>query len=588
MGLLHEAVLENSEIKVQKLLKTKNGLDINSKDEDGNGAIHIACSKGNLKIIQLLIKHGAKIDLQSNAKLLPPDLNSAYIGDMIPIDLGLTPLMIAVINKRFLVVRFLLENGANIDQQFGKHGQVTPLTKAIENGDLEMVKLLVQNGANINLHLPQIDFSREFDMLMREHYTIRWGFVYGGGTALFAAIRAGNIAIIKFLVENGANVRTIDPKTQENALGLAIEWYTTWKTFKKVDKIKDFGAIVKILVENGHDLNQFSRKHKFCPLKRVINAKARNVAEYMIKKGANVNCIETKDDSFGTRPPPLFWAYRNNLPGIAKLLIEKGADIHYRHSESTDGRCHRIETPLHNACNLGLFGIVQLLVKKGANLNEKDLNNKSPLHATLKPEPDCFKKGKKKNKMVAKIAIFLVEQGAKFDDPDDEGKTPLYYAAITRELEVAKILIDKGAKIKTTFKDNETLLHIAVKAKSQEIVELLIDNGADLNAKDKDGQTPLDIAKCYTDTQSIIEVIVRKMIQKTQENESSVEPSQKRPKLEDCLICFEPRSEIFMLKPCGHAKTCQVCCLKIVHLPDINSTCPVCRKQVVSFTKVQY
>ena len=611
MSLLHEAVLENSEIKIRKLLKTINGIDINSKDENGNGAIHIASGKGFLKIVKLLIKYGAKIDLQSNAKHIPPDL----FGAQIPMDLGFTSLMFAIGNKCLEVVRLLIENGADVNQQFGKHSQVTPLTQAIEKGDLEMVQLLVQNGANVNLDLPQRDPKEFLGTGTTEHYTIRWGSVYGGGTALFAAIRSGNIEIIKYLVENGADVNATDSKTGENPLGLTIEWYQTWKVFKDVDKIKEFESIVKILVENGHNINQFTNL-QFSPLMRTIVAKAKSVAEYLINKGANVNHVDTRDDHIGNRPPPIFWAMRKNFPGIAKLLIQKGANIHFRHISTMHGKCLGVNTPLHSACNFAFLGVVQFLVKKGANLEEKNLINQTPLHATLDRVNN-----KKKLKMVRKIAIFLINQGAEIDEPDDENKTPLYYAAETGELEVAKILIDKGANIEVCCKDNKTLLylsagrgdiemtklliekgaklnlqcekgrsplHVAVQAKSEKVVELLIDNGADLDAKDKDGKTPLEIAKSYSDTQSIIELIIRKMIYKSEECEYRVEPSPKRPKLDDCLICFEPRSEIFMLRPCGHAKTCQVCCLKIVHFRDISTTCPVCRQDVDSYTKAYF
>ena len=33
-----------------------------------------------------------------------------------------------------------------------------------------------------------------------------------------------------------------------------------------------------------------------------------------------------------------------------------------------------------------------------------------------------------------------------------------------------------------------------------------------------------------------------------------------------CVVCYEERNGTFVLQPCGHAKTCEECCMKIVVL----------------------
>ena len=90
---------------------------------------------------------------------------------------------------------------------------------------------------------------------------------------------------------------------------------------------------------------------------------------------------------------------------------------------------------------------------------------------------------------------------------------------------------------------------------------------------------------------NIIEKILRRMIkdkENASKNPSEGEPEQKKFKFDDCVICFEPRFEMFVLNPCGHAKTCEVCCMKIIHLPEVNTTCPVCRQDVDSYTKAYF
>ena len=57
-------------------------------------------------------------------------------------------------------------------------------------------------------------------------------------------------------------------------------------------------------------------------------------------------------------------------------------------------------------------------------------------------------------------------------------------------------------------------------------------------------------------------------------------------KLDDCIICFNLRREIFAFD-CGydrHAKLCETCCLKI--LTENHPKCPVCRRDVTKYSKI--
>ena len=62
-------------------------------------------------------------------------------------------------------------------------------------------------------------------------------------------------------------------------------------------------------------------------------------------------------------------------------------------------------------------------------------------------------------------------------------------------------------------------------------------------------------------------------------------PKRKKFKLEDCVICTNMRNDIYVLYPCGHAKTCESCSLKILYMSRTGSNCPVCRQEVKSYVK---
>lgn len=53
---------------MKECLKTQ---DINALNEDGKSALHLASMSGNVKVIKLLIKSGAIVDVLDNDKATP-------------------------------------------------------------------------------------------------------------------------------------------------------------------------------------------------------------------------------------------------------------------------------------------------------------------------------------------------------------------------------------------------------------------------------------------------------------------------------------------------------------------------------------
>ena len=79
-----------------------------------------------------------------------------------------------------MIVKLLLENGAEVNAEGGRYGNA--LQAASLNGNVVILKLLIENGAEVN----------------------RNGGEYG--SALHAASSVGNNVIVKLLLENGAEV----------------------------------------------------------------------------------------------------------------------------------------------------------------------------------------------------------------------------------------------------------------------------------------------------------------------------------------------------------------------------------------------
>ena len=609
MEKLHAAGYEGSSTKKVKEILQNKVVNVNSKDEQGKTALHYACQKGQFEIVKILINRGADINIQTISKKTPLHLatkkgkfeivkfllsKGALVNaktkfgtqplhmaaengyceiaetlidhgadvDCKIIELNFTPLLLAVKNKSNDIANLLLQKGANPDHQIvgpvGK-GHVTPLTQAIENQDLEMVNILIEKS----------------------------------GTSLFTAIRESNLGNIKYLVENGTNFKVkIGPEIERTAMDLVFLYY--W------EKRLDYKNIVKIFVENGYDLANADDK----TLIRAIKLNMSDLTEYLIEKGANPNA----NDQYS----PLIYAIIYCNFRIAKKLIEKGADVHRKFPYGQFG-CGSNNTPIHMACFYSQLTIVKILVKRGVNINAKNDQGRTPLHVISSIEA----------KTATKIAKILIDNGSKVDGIDASNKSPLYYAVEENNLEIVKLLVEKGAKVEggldcygrnplyrsiengnlemakflienganlnlQATNSGNTPLHLAINRRSMEMIQLLLDNGADLNLKNMKNQTPLDLQKSICCNQEILDKIIQRLIKDKENSEIAEEPRGKRFKFEDCVICYEPRYDMFVLNPCGHAKTCEACCIKILHLRETNTSCPVCREKVTSYVKADF
>eukprot|EP01016_Furgasonia_blochmanni_P022270 TRINITY_DN242_c0_g1_i4.p1 TRINITY_DN242_c0_g1~~TRINITY_DN242_c0_g1_i4.p1 ORF type:complete len:501 (+),score=156.77 TRINITY_DN242_c0_g1_i4:65-1567(+) len=188
------------------------GGDYKTQDEGGNDALFVATQHGNLAIVKFLIED-KKVDYQRVREGDTTILHVAageddvhlldyLIGKFqgkidIPSGLG-SPLEWAVSNGKTKNAQLLLEKGANPNgNDFSKKQVPTPLIMTIYLGASEIFSLLVKHGANIN------------------------GPDSAGWTPLQCAAECGNIDVVKFLLEKGAdpNVET----QSKTALDLAFE-----------------------------------------------------------------------------------------------------------------------------------------------------------------------------------------------------------------------------------------------------------------------------------------------------------------------------------------------------------------------------
>jgi len=149
----------------------------NSTFAQKRSKLHEPAARGDLAEVKKMIEKGANVDKKDIA--------------------GQTPLMWAAGSGGLEMVKYLVENGAEVNAVSGKQGRGTPMIYAAAANQIEVVKYLLENDADINLTTP-----------------------YQNETALMWAVAMGYTEVVKLLVEKGADQK-ITNREGENVMDLA-------------------------------------------------------------------------------------------------------------------------------------------------------------------------------------------------------------------------------------------------------------------------------------------------------------------------------------------------------------------------------
>ena len=185
----------------------KNGMNPNTINAAGTTAAMAAASRGQIKVLQLLIEKGARLDYSDaggdnvwsfaiTAHL--PDvvqfLVNQRLNPNLPVYQDLSPLFIAVLQGQTEIVRILLSAGASADFNTDSGG---PLHTSLRMVAPEISQLLIDAGAPINRQDPD------------------------GETPLMIAAATGQIPMIQLLLSHGAK-KDVRAKNGKSAKDLAL------------------------------------------------------------------------------------------------------------------------------------------------------------------------------------------------------------------------------------------------------------------------------------------------------------------------------------------------------------------------------
>jgi len=174
---LLDAVKSNNIAKVNELITA--GKNVNEKDENNASTLMWAAHSADLELVKLLVEKGA--DFTQKGAIFTED-GQSYYGNLLGIAAGLNKIeilkfliedcKISVDDKEFVletssetgwtalqwasvagndeIVKYLLEKGANINQNHTADAG-TPLLYALQYGKTSTAEILIDNGADVNL-----------------------------------------------------------------------------------------------------------------------------------------------------------------------------------------------------------------------------------------------------------------------------------------------------------------------------------------------------------------------------------------------------------------------------------------------------
>jgi uncharacterized protein len=124
---------------------------------------------------------------------------------------------------------------------------------------------------------------------------------------------------------------------------------------------------------------------------------------------------------------------------------------------------------------------IQRLLKLGANVDAKDVEHQQPaiMLATMFCDRDILES--------------LINEGARVDARDDQGRTALFLADVNSE--IFATLLSSGADITAVDHDgNSILMRKVSESASVDVVEKLLSLGVDPSLRNNDGESALELA----------------------------------------------------------------------------------------------
>lgn len=474
---------------------------------DGTTMLHVAAEAGQTDVMRWLIKRGAPV-------------HAATVMATREWMSNLTPLHLAAAAGQIEAVKVLLDAGENIEGTIGDDSpdksatqySGSPLMAAAIEGKKEMAVFLLDRGAKINavasfrgtpLSLAAKHGQKEVFTLLLERETPLDG--VPGGRPLFAAVEGGQLEMVRFLLDRGADVNAGASEGQSPLLAALSVRRGEWDVERE--------AILKLILDRRPSLKDIA------PLRDegLVSAamKARNPEVLKAALEAGLLSRENKIDQL------LIDAGGCGSVECMRLLLDAGLKL--RSSKASKLWFNGMKTAFDGAVQSGHKDMVRFLIERGCNPNGDNAEGSQPtplcraaearrlltLLALLEAGADPNRSGRYSCKNALDIAAetgqldairYLLAHGARFNRNGPGKNQAIYNAAYhgkTAALEF--LLIFDGGRASPSA---AIAVHTAAQQGHEEMLCRLIARGFDVNIKNENGRTPLhavlDLSPCYS------------------------------------------------------------------------------------------
>ncbi|MDR1420416.1 MAG: ankyrin repeat domain-containing protein, partial [Treponema sp.] len=476
------------------------GADTSIRNIDGKTALYLAIEENRAGIVTPLLSYGSDIFAADNAGITPYEKamldGSPFLDQLVTEETvqksdsaGNTLLHITIRNHGDAkLVGLILDRRAMVNVR-NKEGD-TGLHIAVRQNEEETGSLLLSRGADIfapnareesplylAFHSPGAARKWMITPLTLEardglgnsvlHYAAQWKLdAYipylvqegalteaanaTGETPLFTAAKYNGASTVRVLLAAGAFLHARD-SLGNSALHTAVRWNAP--------------PVLESLLDAGIDINAHNLAGE-TPLHDAVRLGIADLETALIRRGAD---LEARDNSGNT---PFMAAVLGGITSQVERLANHGADPVARNA--------RGDTPLHAAVAIERSDLVTLLLDCGAPIHARNSGGKTPFLMALSLSPRMV------STLLTKDRIYA---------PDDDGSSPLTIAVREKApAAIVKTIIDQGARLNPVDREGRTPLRLASEGKTWDLAKLIADAGADPFISANDGKTPAETA----------------------------------------------------------------------------------------------
>jgi len=485
MTNIFDAIEEGNLDLIKTLIEA--GANLEEFNDEGLLPIHLAAINNNFEIVKLLIESGADVNSESSLGIT---LAHVAAGQFVPeqldwlFDKGMNikiegphqvlPIHVAANAGSLENVKWFFDRGIEDKTVKGSNllhaaisGNFDGFLQSIKNGTFCLKKLRSMSDKELSKSLDLLKYlldEKEYDVNIQNNK---------GATPLSVAASFGNLHIMNFLKERGADVN----QNIEDAIFVAVS--------------QGFIDVIKWFVEQGVNIKEV-RKYNNSPISMAAFNGQVKVMEYLFELGSDLYDLDCNGNSL------IHSAVLGDNPEVIEWLLDRGLDINI-----PDARC---TTPASHAIYNGKIKCLKYFAERGVDINLEHLNLRSNPKLTIELIQWLQSRGyniEKENYTLMHCAAYngqidimeyLLSQGLEINIKDCYGNTPIYYATENSQLKAIKYLYEHGVDVRDQDERGNTLMHAAARKGKVHIIQWLLDKGVPVDSINLWEKTPVNSA----------------------------------------------------------------------------------------------